>query len=85
MTEEIIDLDDIRQVRLSELSSSRLNQLKDGYHSLQDILDNPSITGDGIILDGRDSGPPYEITDGRHRIFLAREEGERSIKATLRR
>jgi hypothetical protein len=85
MSVEWIDLDDIEDVRLSELSSSRLEQLKDGYESLDDILDDPSITGNEVVLDGRDNGPPYEITDGRHRIYLAREAGRSRIKARLRR
>jgi len=71
-----VDLDDIEDVDRSDLSESRLQMLEDGYDDFDDVL---SSSSDPITLDGDE--PPYEIIDGRHRIYLAREKGLSSVPA----
>ena len=76
---EEIDLDDIEDVGEGELSQSRLDDLRDGHSPFDDVLRSWS---DPITLD-RSNGTPYEIIDGRHRIFLAREMGYSTVPANL--
>ena len=74
---EDVDLDDIEDVSVSELSDSRLDDLRNGYSSFDEVLNSSS---DPITLD-ESSGTPYSITDGRHRVYLARELGYSSVPA----
>lgn len=72
-----VDLDDIEDVDAWQLNSSRLNMLKNGHDSFDDVLNSWS---DPITLEDR-SGPPYKIIDGRHRIYLARQRGYSTVPA----
>ncbi len=74
---EEVSLDDIEDVHESELSQSRLDDLRNGFSSFEDVLRGGS---DPITLD-ENSGTPYGIIDGRHRIYLARERGYTSVPA----
>lgn len=71
-------LSEIEPVSLSALSTERLALLQNGFHSFDECL---SLTSDPIILEGEH--PPYSITDGRHRIYLARQKGYTSVSALL--
>ncbi len=77
MSLQKISLLDIRNVSRSELDSHRLNTLEDGYSSFEEVLNSSS---DPIKLDG---SKPYDITDGRHRIYLARQKGYSHVYAIL--
>lgn len=70
-----VSLSDIESVDKSDLSESRLKTLLNGYSSFEEVLNSKS---DPIALDRR-SGKPYSITDGRHRIYLARQKGYSSV------
>ncbi|XWK86936.1 MAG: hypothetical protein U7127_22430 [Phormidium sp.] len=74
-----VDLSDIEYVDRSELKQNRLDILLNGYHSFDDVLNNESDKSDPIKLDG--ARKPYSITDGRHRIYLARQKGYTRVKA----
>lgn len=74
---EDISLDEIEDVYESQLSQSRLNDLRNGFSSFDDVLRSGS---DPIMLD-ESSGVPYSIIDGRHRVYLAREMGYTSVPA----
>jgi hypothetical protein len=70
-----VSLSDIRAVSLSELEQHKLNSLENGRDSFERIL---SSAGNPIALD---RGKPHDITDGRHRIYLARKKGLRTVPA----
>lgn len=70
-------LSDIKDVSRSELDSSRLSTLENGYSSFEEVLNSSS---DPIVLDG---DIPYDVTDGRHRIYLARQKGYSYISAIV--
>lgn len=72
-----ISLRDIRNVSVSELSGSRLSTLENGYSSFEEVLESKS---DPITLTG---SKPYDIIDGRHRVYLARKKGYSSINAII--
>jgi len=74
---EQVRLSDIEDVSASDLSQSRLNDLETGHSSFDSVLNDSS---DPITLD-RSGGRPYEIVDGRHRIYLARKKGYSSVMA----
>ena len=63
-------LSDIENVTRSSLSQRRLDDLLNGYSSFEQVLNSSS---DPIALDC--SSKPYQIIDGRHRIYLARKKG----------
>jgi hypothetical protein len=69
-------LSDIEKVSSSELIASRLKTLENGYDSFDKVLNSSS---DPIKLDN--SSKPYKIIDGRHRIYLARQKGYKSVNA----
>ncbi len=73
-----VDLDDIEDVSRSELDSDRLETLENGFDDFDDVLNSSS---DPITLEGDE--PPYQIIDGRHRIYLARERGYGSVPAQI--
>jgi hypothetical protein len=62
-------LSDIREVTIEELLPRKLEALRNGS------------APDGPIFLKTSSGKPYEILDGRHRIYLAREQGKLLIAA----
>ena len=72
-----VDLDDIEEISRRDLSASRLDTLRNGHDSFDDVLNSRS---DPITLD-RSGGTPYEVIDGRHRIYLAREKGYSKVPA----
>lgn len=74
---EEVDLDDIESVSEGELSQSRLENLRDGHSSFDDVLRSWSEP----INRDRSGGILYEIIDGRHRIYLAREMGYSTVPA----
>ncbi len=72
-----VQLNEIRHVSQSELNSQRLYILENGIKSFEETINN---TSDIITLEG---SKPYDIIDGRHRIFLARKRGLKSVKALI--
>ncbi len=75
MSRERVSLSDIEQVSQSELSSSKLDALVNGYDSFEYQLNSSS---NPIALSG---SRPYRIIDGRHRVFMARQKGYDSVPA----
>jgi hypothetical protein len=71
-------LSEIEMVSRSELIDSRLETLENGYDSFDKVLNNSS---DPIKLD--ESSRPYKIIDGRHRIYLARQKGYKSVNVNF--
>lgn len=72
-----VSLSDIRNVSLSELESSKLQGLENGYDSFDSQVNNCS-DANAIALTG---SKPYDITNGRHRIYLARKKGWSTVRA----
>ena len=72
-----VSLSDIRDVTKSELIQSRIDTLLDGYSPFEEVLNSKS---NPIALD-KGNGKPYDIHDGRHRIYLARQKGYSSVPA----
>lgn len=73
----LIQLSEIKHVSYNELSVDRLNKLESGNKTLERIINE---TNDIITLQGK---RPYDIIDGRHRIFLARKLGLKSIRVLI--
>lgn len=73
-----VKLSDIVNVSRSELNKAKLDALENSYDSFDAQLNSSS---DPIALDK--TTRPYQITNGRHRIFLARQKGYRSVPALL--
>jgi hypothetical protein len=71
-----VKLSDIEYVDPSQLKESRLNTLLNGYEPFDKVLNSES---DPIALDM--SSKPYRISDGRHRIHLARKKGYTEVRA----
>jgi hypothetical protein len=72
-----VSISDIEQIPRKELEEKKLHALENSYDSFEAQLNsklNP------IALD-RGRGKPYEIIDGRHRIYLARQKGYTSVPA----
>jgi hypothetical protein len=68
-----VPLSSIRSVSRSELEDHKLKSLQDGnFEEALNSRFNP------IALD---RGSPHDITDGRHRIYLARQKGYKSVPA----
>jgi hypothetical protein len=72
-----VELSDIRSASRSDLESSKLNALESSYDSFEDQVNN-CREENAICLSG---SKPYDIINGRHRVFLAREKGWKSVKA----
>lgn len=72
----MVDLSDIQYVDRNELKESRLNTLLNGYDPFEKVLKSES---DPIAL--YKNTKPYEIADGRHRVYLARQKGYSQIRA----
>ncbi|MFO0128231.1 MAG: hypothetical protein ACK54J_13670 [Pseudanabaena sp.] len=70
-----VALSDIRDVKKSELDDARIKTLLNGYNSFDEVLNSKS---DPIALD-KGRGKPYDIVDGRHRIYLARQKGYKAV------
>ena len=70
-----VSLRDIEDISLRDLKSSRLNNLQNGFSSFDTVLNSQS---DPIALTG---SKPYEIVDGRHRVYLARQKGYSKVPA----
>jgi hypothetical protein len=75
-----IALSEIVDVSRNELSDKRLQTLLDGFNTFEQVLASKS---DPIVLDA--SRKPYDIIEGRHRIYLAREKGYTSVPCQLSR
>ncbi len=71
-----IKLSDIEPVKKSDLKTSRLDTLLNGYNTFDEVLKSASDT---IALSGKQA--PYTIIDGRHRIYLARQKGYSEVNA----
>lgn len=71
-----VNLSDIQAVSKSDLIQNRLDMLLNGFSPFDEVLKSSS---DPITL-SRGNGIPYTIIDGRHRIYLARQKGYKSIK-----
>jgi hypothetical protein len=67
---EKVSLSQIENVSRNSLNSERIAMLENGYSSFDTVLNSSS---DPIALYRGTS--PYEIADGRHRIYLARQKG----------
>jgi hypothetical protein len=74
-TRQEIRLSDIQNVSRSELSSNKLNALENSHDSFDYQLRRSS---DPIALSG---SKPYNIINGRHRVYLARQKNMRSVPA----
>lgn len=72
-----VNLHDIRDVSISELSNSKLHALDNSYDSF-DYQVNNCNSENAVCLSGN---IPYEIINGRHRVYLARKKGWKTIKA----
>jgi len=72
----MVKLSEIEHVDRSELKDSRLETLENGYDPFETVLRSES---DPIALDK--SVKPYTVTDGRHRIYLARQKGYSEVQA----
>ena len=75
MIKIFVPLTEIENVSRQELDQRRLDTLQHGFSPFDQLLKSES---DPITLDKR-SGKPYRITDGRHRIFLARQKGYQNV------
>lgn len=75
---ENVYLSDIAHVSRGDLRDSRLDDLENGYSSFEEVLNSSS---DPITLSG---SKPYEIIDGQHRIYLARQKGYTKVRAQFR-
>lgn len=65
-----VDVDEIEHISRSDLNEARLTTLQDGCDDFEDLLNSAS---EPIRLSGTE--PPYEVDDGRHRMYLARDKG----------
>ena len=76
MTKERVNvsLSDIENISQSDLSTSKLNALVNGYDSFEFQLNSSS---NPIALSG---SKPYTVIDGRHRVFMARKKGYSSVQ-----
>lgn len=72
-----VALADIENVERHELRDGRLQQLLAG--SLDDAL---SKSSEPIRID-KTYGKPYKIINGRHRIYLCRQKGYKSVPAVV--
>lgn len=70
-----VSLSDIEHISQSDLSSSKLDALVNGYDSFEYQLNNSS---NPIALSG---SRPYKVIDGRHRVFMARQKGYYTVPA----
>lgn len=62
-----VKLSDIENIDIGNLKNSKLEALENGE------------TSDSPITLKRSSGIPYQILNGRHRIYLARQQGKSII------
>jgi hypothetical protein len=73
-----VELNDIENVNYSDLESAKLQALENSYDSF-DYQVNQCSDANAIALSKGSN--PYEILNGRHRIYLARQKGWRTIRA----
>jgi len=73
-----IQLSQIKNIDLQDLDEKRLNTLLNGYDPFHIVLNSQS---DPITLDI--SKIPYDVIDGRHRVYLARKKGFSEINAQV--
>jgi hypothetical protein len=73
-----VDLNDIEKVDLKDLKESRLQTLLNGYDPFEKVLNSES---DPIAL--YPDTNPYEICDGRHRVYLARQKGYKKVRVVF--
>jgi len=81
MRTETIALSDIESVSAGDLKSSRLRDLENGYHTFSYLFENNASLSDPIVVSKHRR--PYVIINGRHRIFLARQKGYRSVQCLV--
>jgi hypothetical protein len=75
-----VALSDIENVDRNNLKNSRLDDLLNGFNTFEEVLSD-NASGDPIALYSNEHNkPPYSISDGRHRIYLARQKGYKKIK-----
>jgi hypothetical protein len=74
-----VRLSDIQTVSYSELEPKKLKALENSYDSFETQLNSKT---NPIALD-RGAGKPYQILNGRHRVYLARQKGYSSVPATF--
>jgi len=68
----------------AELIPNRLATLKNGFNRLDAILGGPNWRGnlnDAIALEP--AGAMYSVTNGRHRVFLAKQGGYKAVWARI--
>lgn len=69
-----IELSEIRDVKIDELEKKKLHALENSYDSFYYQLNESK---DPIALSG--AKPPYDILNGRHRVYLARKKGYKIV------
>ena len=69
-----VNLSDIEAVSRGELSSVKLDALENSYDSFEHQLNSSS---DPIAVSC--GSKPYRITNGRHRVYLARQKGYSTV------
>lgn len=83
-----VQLSQIEFISPATLDQKKLLRLKTSTVSLGDTFSGyvnafTQKTSDPIVLDN--SRTPYTITNGRHRIYLAREQGLKEVIAYLQK
>lgn len=71
-----VKLSDIEKVNLSDLKESRLKTLSNERDTFDKVLNSES---EPIALDM--NSKPYRIIDGRHRVYLARQNKYTQVRA----
>lgn len=71
-----VPLASIEDVKLEDLSQSRIQDLLHGAEPFDGVLNSQT---NPITLDG--ANPPYQIIEGRHRVYLARQKGYMYVPA----
>lgn len=68
-----VNISDIESVDPKDLQKQRLATLLNGFNTFEEVLNGASGK---IALSG---SKPYTIVDGRHRIYLARQQNYRVV------
>ncbi|MCC3569174.1 MULTISPECIES: hypothetical protein [unclassified Microcoleus] len=73
-----VKMSDIRVLNLSELNPAKIRAIENSSESLSSLLhdqDDPIVLYRGT--------PPYELCDGRHRVYLAEQRGIKLVPAAF--